>query len=382
MSFFDEVDEPLAEPPTRTHRRRPPSGRGRRPPGGGRTGGPRGPRSDSQQSIRTRRAVALTALIVVLILIVVGVHSCQVSQANSDLRNYAVSVSSLMEHSNQTGSQFFQLLASGQGSANGSNLEQQALVAGLNARNQLNSARGLSAPGQLQEAQQQIDLALEMRANGIEGIAHALPSALQSQTSSSAVNTIAAEMAQFYASDVLYKDYALPMIVGALHGANIAAGGSNGEPISQGQFLPTIEWLNPSFVAGELSAPTPVARGGKLAPGPHGHALNSVSVGGKTLQTGVTNTVSSHPAPTFTLHFINSGQNTETDVRCKVTVAGSTISGQTTVSRTSAGQSYSCHVTLSGSPPAGSYTVKASIEPVPGEKNTSNNTQTYSVSFQ
>jgi hypothetical protein len=313
---------------------------------------------------------------------VIGVHSCQVSQANSDLRNYAVSVSSLMEHSNQTGSQFFQLLASGQGSANGSNLEQQALVAGLNARNQLNSARGLSVPGQLQAAQQQIDLALEMRANGIEGIAHALPSALQSQTSSSSVNTIASEMAQFYASDVLYKDYALPMIVNALHGANIAAGGSNGEPISQGQFLPTIEWLNPSFVAGELSAPTPVAHGGKLAPGPHGHALNSVSVGGKTLQTGVTNTVSSHPAPTFTLNFINSGQNTETNVRCKVTVAGSTISGQTTVSRTSAGQSYSCHVTLSASPAAGSYTVKASIEPVPGEKNTSNNSQTYSVSFQ
>ncbi len=317
-----------------------------------------------------------------LILIVVGVHSCQVSQANSDLRNYAASVSSLMAQSDRTAATFFQLLASGRGAATGSNLEQQALPAGLDARNQLNTARGLSVPSQLQAAQQQIELALQMRANGIEGVARALPSALQSQTSSSAVNTIAAEMAQFYASDVLYKDYALPMIVNALHGANIAAGGSNGEPINQGQFLPTIAWLNPSFVAGELSAPTPVAHGGKLAPGPHGHALNSVSVGGKTLQTGVTNTVSAHPAPIFTLHFINSGQNTETDVRCKVTVAGSSISGQTTVARTSAGQSYSCHVSLSASPAAGSYTVKAEVEPVPGEKNTSNNSQTYMVSFQ
>ena len=312
----------------------------------------------------------------------IGVHSCQVSQANSDLRNYAASVSALMQKSNSTGATFFQLLTSGHGAANGSNLQQQALVSALDSHNQLGQARGLSVPGQLQAAQQQIDLALQMRANGIAGIAHALPLALQSQTSSSAVNTIAAQMAQFYASDVLYKDYALPMIINALHNAGIAAGGNNGEPISQGQFLPTIAWLNPSFIAGELSAPTPVAHGGKLAPGPHGHALNSVSVGGKTLQTGVTNTVPAHPTPTFTLNFINSGANTETNVTCKVTITGSSVSGTATVARTTAGQSYSCHVHLSGSPAAGSYTVKATIEPVAGEKNTSNNTQTYSVSFQ
>jgi hypothetical protein len=326
--------------------------------------------------------VALTALIVVLILIVVGVHSCQVSQANSNLRNYAVSVSSLMQASHQTSNQLFTLLSSGQGPGSTASLQTQAEEAGAIASHQLDRARGLSVPGQLQAAHQQLVLALQMRANGIEGIAKQLPSALQAQTSSTAVNSIAADMAQFYASDVLYKDYALPMIVNELHNANIAAGGANGEPISQEQFLPTIAWLNPSFVGAELSAPTPTAHGGKLAPGSHGSALNSVSVGGKTLQTGVTNTVAAHPTPTFTLNFINSGQNSETNVICQVTVGGSSITGKTTVARTSAGQSYSCHVTLNSSPAAGSYTVKATVEPVPGEKNTSNNTQTYSVSFQ
>jgi len=135
-------------------------------------------------------------------------------------------------------------------------------------------------------------------------------------------------------------------------------------------------------VASELSAPTSTTHGGKLQPGTHGHALNSVSAGGNTLQTGVTNTVPAHPAPVFTLNFTNSGQNSETDVICKVTVEGSSVSGQTTVARTSPGQNYSCHVTLNGSPAAGSYTVKATVEPVPGEKNVANNTQTYSVSFQ
>lgn len=326
--------------------------------------------------------MALTALIVVLILIVVGIHSCQVSQANSDLRDYTASVASLMQSSNQTSTQFFSLLSHGQGPGTGSNLQTQAEEARLTASHQLDQARSLSAPGQLQDAQQDIVLALQMRANGITAIAQELPSALQAQTSSTAVTAIAANMAQFYASDVLYKDYALPMIVSALHNANIPAGGTNGEPISQGQFLPAIQWLTPSFVAAELSAPTPAAHGGKLAPGPHGHLLGSVSVAGRTLQTGVTNTVSAHPVPTFTLNFSNSGANPETNVVCKVTVGGSSISGQTTITRTSAGHSYTCHVPLSASPAPGSYTVRATVEPVPGEKNTSNNTQTYSVTFQ
>jgi hypothetical protein len=313
---------------------------------------------------------------------VIGVHSCQVSQANSDLRNYAVSVSSLMQESNNTGRQLFTVLSSGGGPGSSSNLQTQAEEAGLTAGKQLNRARGLSAPGQLQGAQAQLVQAMEMRANGINGIAAELPSAFQPQTSSASVERIAANMAQFYASDVLYKDYMLPMLVSALHNAGIAAGGPNGEPINQDQFLPDIQWLSPSFVAAELGAPTSTAHGGKLAPGTHGHALNSVSVGGKTLQSGVTNTVSAHPAPTFTLNFMNSGANTETDVICKVSVGGTSISGQTTVPRTSAGQTYTCHVTLSSSPASGSYTVRAMIEPVPGEKNIANNTLTYSVSFQ
>jgi hypothetical protein len=317
-----------------------------------------------------------------VILIVIGVHSCQVSQANSDLRNYAVSVASLMDQSGHTSNKFFTLLSTGHNTASASSLPSLVDESQLAATNQLNSARGLSVPDQLQPAQQQIILALQMRVNGITAIGKELPSAFQAQTSSTAVNTIAADMAQFYASDVLYKDYALPLILSALRNSGIPAGGTNGEPISQAQFLPGISWLNPTFVGQQLSAATVPAQSGPLAPGTHGHALNSVSAGGKTLQTGVTNTVAAHPTPTFTLNFINSGQNTETGVVCKVAVEGSSISGTATVARTAAGQSYSCHVKLSGSPQAGSYTVKATIEPVRGEKNTANNTQTYSVSFQ
>jgi hypothetical protein len=65
-----------------------------------------------------------------------------------------------------------------------------------------------------------------------------------------------------------------------------------------------------------------------------------------------------------------------------VTVSGSSISGQATVPQTKPSQNYSCKVTLGSSPPPGAYTVKATIEPVPGEKNTANNTLSFPVTFQ
>jgi hypothetical protein len=381
LSFFDEVDEPPAEPPTAERRR--PTGGGRRPPGGQGPTRPGGPRPGDDQTIRVRRAVALVALVVVLILIVVGVHSCQVSQANGALKDYTVSVSALMQSSDQTSKQLFGVLTSGQGTSNATNLQSQIDEARLAAANQLSRAQSLSAPDSVKGAQQNLVLTMQMRVDAISDIAQQIQPALQPQTSADADNSVAGEMARFYASDVLYKNYVLPPLVGALHNAGIAVGGANGEPIFAGQFLPDIQWLTPSFVAAALYSPGAPATGPtKVAPGLHGHALNSVSVGGTTLQTGSTNSLTASPAPTFTLNFTNTGQNTETNVVCKVTVSASNISGQTVVPKTTAGQTTSCKVTLASAPPAGSATVKATVQPVPGEKNAANNTLSFPVTFK
>lgn len=326
--------------------------------------------------------MASVALLIVIILIVVGVHSCQVSQTNSALRNYSANVASLIQRSNETSSRFFYLLSHGEGASNPTGLQSQVDEARLNADAQLSDAQGQSVPDQMKEAQQDLVLALRMRADGIANIAHQLQAALQTQTSKDAVTAIAAQMARFYSSDVLYKDYALPVIVKALGNAGIAVGGANGEPVNQGQFLPDLQWLTPTYVASQLHVSAPSTGNGKIAPGLHGHELNSVSVGGTTLQTGSTNTLTASPAPTFTLTFTNTGNNTESNVTCKVTVSTSSASGQTVVPQTTAGQQYNCQVTLSSSPPKGSATVTATIVPVPGEKNPQNNTLTFPVTFQ
>jgi hypothetical protein len=326
-----------------------------------------------------RRVVLVAVVVVAIVLIAVLVNSCEASARKSALQDYNNSVASLNAQSVNTGKQFFGLLS---GPITDQTAVEQSLAQSLNAANsQLGHAKRLSVPGELQGAQSNFVLALQMRADGIKNIIAQVPPALQSTTSQGAVNTIASEMARFYASDVLYKDYTVPEVIGALRAAGIAVGGLGGQQVNAGQFLPSIDWLDPTTIATRLHVTLP-ASSKPIAPGLHGHQLNTVSVGGSALTTGATNSIPASPAPTFTLSFANTGQNTETNVVCKVTINGSKVSGQTVVPQTTAGQSYTCQVTLNGTPPTGSQTVVATIVPVPGEKNVANNTLTFPVDFQ
>ncbi len=373
MSFFDEADEPLTEQRTAS-RRRGSSGGGRSPSGGRRSG-------SEQQAFIVRRAIALIVLVIAVILIVLGVHSCEVSQRNSALKNYSDNVATLIAKSDQTGKTLFTELSGASGASNAANLQTQINQTRQDAQSELRQAKGFSVPNEMSVAQQNLVLALEMRSDGIANIADSVQQALSKTTSADAVNRIAAEMARLYASDVLYTDYAAPAIAGALHGAGIAAGPPNGQPIAASQVIENVQWLTPTFVASKFGAALPTAQGGKPAPGAHGHAMQSCSVGGTALVVGGTNTLPASPAPTFSCSFTNDGQNNETNVVVKVLLSGTSISGQQVVPQTVPGHQYTVQVSLSSSPPAGSYTVTATVEKVPGETVTAHNTLSFPITF-
>jgi hypothetical protein len=321
--------------------------------------------------------------VIIVILAVLGIHSCQVSQQNSALRNYNDSVASLIRSSDQTGRQFFSLLSSAQASSNTTNLQSQIDEARLAADSELGRAKALSAPDQVKSAQQNLVLAFKMRRDAIANIARQLQPALQSSTAPAAVNAIAAEMARFYASDVLYKDYTLPAIVGALRGAGIAVGGTNGEPVEAGQFLPDVQWLTPPYIASVLrvSLPSSTANA-KAAPGVHGHALDSCSVGSTTLDTASAATLPAGSAPTLSCTVTNDGQNTETNVVVKASIGGTSITGQGIIPQTQPGQQYTVQIPLSSAPPAGTYSLTVTVQKVPGETVTTHNTKVFPVTFQ
>lgn len=321
-------------------------------------------------------------LLIVVVLIALGVHSCQVSARNSSLKTYSTNVASLIAESNNTGTSLFRVLSSAAGSSNATGVQNSINQTLSSANQQLKRAQNLDVPDEVKAAHKNLLLALQMRANGISNIASQIQPALGNQDSKDAIDAIAAQMAQLYASDVVYKDYTTTELAAALHSAGIAVGGADGQQIAAGQFVPDVSWVTPQFIASELHVTLAGSTTGKVAPGLHGHELNSVSVGGTTLQTGSPNTIPAKPAPSFTLNFTNSGTNNETNVRCKVSVSGTSVSGQTVVPETIAGKQTSCKVTLSASPSTGTATVVATIEPVPGEKNASNNSLSFPVTFQ
>jgi hypothetical protein len=369
LSFFDETDEPA---PVRRARR--PAGTGRRPPG-------------DQQVIMIRRAVAGVAILVVIIVLALGVHSCQVSSRNSALKSYNTSVGSLIQQSDATGKKVFDDLSGAKSASNVQTVQTDLFNLKSDAQSQLQQAQNLGAPGEVANAQQNLVLTLSLRRTGISDIANRFQPALSKTTARSAINAIATDMQQFLASDVVYTTQTAPQIAAALHAAGIPVGGVNGETIQPTNYVPDLGWLTPTYIAGKLGSTvsSPSASGPNPCPTTNcGHQLNSVSVGGVSLSTGGGNTIPANPAPTFTANLTNNGTSTETHViitASVTTASGETINAQTVEAATQAGQSYDAQIALPKAPPTGTAQVTVTVKGVPGETYLANNTLTFPVTF-
>jgi hypothetical protein len=377
LSFFDEADEPRRGP---RPRRTPPGGGSRRPP------------AADHQTLLVRRLVAAGAFVVVLILLVVLIKGCVSGQREQALKDYNRNVRTLVDQSRtEVARPLFQALSGASGQ------QQQTLQDTLNqlrlvADEQLKRGQGLSAPDAAKQAQSDFVLSMSLRRDGVRKIADLIQQAVgRSAASTTAVNQIAGQMRAFDAADVVYSQRVAPLVLNALRSNGIAASydGTAGERVTpQSNFLSNIGWINPTFVAQQLGASTAgsstTARDGTPAPGLHGHQIDSVSVGGTTLDPSGSNTIPASSASSFSVTFTNGGENDETNVKVDVAVTadGRTVRGQRVVPSTRAHAQTSVDVPLSGPPPTGGpATVRVTVEPVPGERSTDNNTQTFNALF-
>ena len=246
---------------------------------------------------------------------------------------------------------------------------------------QLSRAKALDVPDEMKGAQQLFLYAMQLRHDGVADIAANIQRALGNTTNKDAINAMAIDMARFYSSDVTYKEYATHLVTAALRGAGIAVGAQRGparrEPVPAGPQLASagLHRVQARHVAAVHRAADRSPRARTVI------RLTPSASAAPPCRPARPTRLPASPPPTFTLSFTNGGQNDETNVVCKVSVSSTKISGQTTVPKTTAGQSTTCRVPLSSSPPAGNYTVTATIQPVRGEKNTSNNTLTFPVTF-
>jgi hypothetical protein len=333
----------------------------------------RTPRRPERQQILIRRALALGAGLLVLILIVLGVRGCLNARKHRELSDYARNVTQIVDETQQTSKSFFGQL-SDPGTLSVTEFEAEVNADRSAMDNYVARVESLDTPGDMSHAQNALELVYELRGAAMGEIADKMSTALGDVGSEKATAAIAAQMSKLLASDVLYASVVRPEINGVL-----ADNGIEGDDVPKGEFLPEgTKWLDESAVSAALGQVS--GSSGAETPGVHGLGLISTSVNGAELVAEETTAVVAEETPEVEVEVQNQGESTENGVTVSVTVdGGSTL--QQDISSIEAGETASVTIPLTPAP-SGTVTLEVDAEPVPGEQVTENNEATYTVEFE
>jgi CARDB len=356
LAFLDEEQDDLvvADEPERPRRR---------------VGGPQRRR----QQFLVRRLIGVGVGVAFLILLVIGFRGCLEARSDRALRNYDSDIATIMQQSEQSGKDFFQVLSTPSGGSSSIDVRNQVLAQRDASSTLLDRADSLDAPGQMHDAQAAVEQTLTLRRNALSAIASNVTQAAARTQTASAITTIGNAMGALYASDILWTQLGAPEIKRVLQEEGV-----DGQPLPPGKFMPAnaTDYLNQATLVTKLNAITGTTT---TTGGVHGLQLDSTTIGGTTLQPDTSNNVPSD-AQEIDIQVTNSGDSDETGITVDVTLGGSALHG--TLQSLSAGQSGSVKIPLTTKPSPGSdTTLQVVVSPVPGEQLTDNNTSTYTVVF-
>src|SRR5215208_4299802 len=148
LAFLDEEQDDLIvadEPPERPRRR---------------VGGPQRRR----QQFLVRRLIGVGVGLAFLILVVIAFRGCLEARSDRALRNYDSDVATIMQQSEQSGTDFFQLLSS-PSSSSSVDVQNQVFAQRDASSTLLDRAEGLDTPGQMDDAQSAVEQTLTLRRN-------------------------------------------------------------------------------------------------------------------------------------------------------------------------------------------------------------------------
>jgi hypothetical protein len=353
LDFPGDPVTSTSERPARPRRERPQ----RRPP---------------RQQIVARRAIALGAGLLVLILLVLGVRGCLDARKERSLRDYARDVSQIAAETERTSENFFNRLNDPE------NLSTQEFLDAVNTDRSamdgyLSRVEGLSTPGDMERAQNALELVYQLRSNALTSTANLLRTATGDAGREQAITGIADQMRILLASDVLYEDVAAPEINDVL-----ADNGITDSDVVDNQFLQDgIKWLDSDAIDSALSGISGVTAA--ATPGLHGTELASVAVNGTELDPSATTSVDAGDAPEVEASILNGGNSEEAEVEISVVVDGADPVTQD-IPSIAAGATEVVTIPLTPAP-SGEVTLEVTAEPVPGEEMTDNNSASYTVDF-
>lgn len=317
-----------------------------------------------------RRAVALGVGLVVLIIIVLGVKGCLDARAHRALEDYARNVSQILKETEQTSEKFF------------GHLEDPGTLSVTEFTGEVESDSsamatfasridGLSAPGDVGEAQKALELVYELRSRGMEAIARSMKTALGDAGAAKAQAAIARQMQSLLSSDVLYEKVVRPEVNGVLE-----SNGIDGSDVPKSTIVPDgIKWLEESSITGALGAIS--GTGSATTGGVHGLGLIGTSVNGTELVDGGEAVVTAAEEFVVEARVANQGESTENGIEVEAKVAGG-ASMAAKIESLEAGAEETATISLTPVP-TGTVTLEVKVAPVPGEKVTTNNEATYKV---
>ncbi|MDQ3729835.1 MAG: hypothetical protein M3355_09635 [Actinomycetota bacterium] len=357
-----QPDDPLASP----RRRAPSPERRRRPPP------PREPAGD----LLKRRLIALGIGIVVLVLLLLAVRGCLDARKERAYEKYLSDLESLVSTSSQLSAQFFERFRD---PGDATELEFQAQLGASRGTSEdvFKRVEGLDTPDELSDAQADLELAFELRRDGVTSVVEETEAALGDQGAQEALNQIAADMRQFLASDVLYSR-AKAEIEQVLDDEQLP-----GE-VPESNFLPEpIDlWLDRleiarllAQVAGETGAAGDATRGTEIS--------SVVLRPGTVLTPDTLNTLSRVPTE-VEVAVLNGGTTKEADVQVSYEILGSTepVLGETPIARINPGSEASAVLPVAGEIPEGDeLTLIVTVFPVAGETIVDNNELAFQVVF-
>ena len=344
---------------------------------------------------------------VAIVLLLVGgywyVQRCQRNEEVDAYKSYVNSANAVTAQANRVGAKLEEtILKQGQTAAQ---LQTDMNELAKNQQAVVTSADELDSPGSMDELQARFLEAQQLRLNGLQGMAKALPDAFEGangNVSTDKASVISQLFSRVLAGDIVYSDsfkgpavklldeqdvsgvalddsqFVGPNLLGfvdpktmAARLTSIAGGGSGGttEQTPECQANPEAEGCTPPATTGT---------------GLHGTSIETVTISGTTLNADDVTEVETDPdnQNSIVVAVKNGGDFQETQVQVQAFVDSEQVGDTGTIPVFDAGTT--ANVTFKFEPlfNKAKQSVKIVVKPVAGEENTANNSRTYQVIFK
>lgn len=333
------------------------------------------PRSPGGNAPIMRLALLLLAAIGIAVGLVFGINSCRDEGAQGDYNEYFDSVGAVASQSTNVGRQLATLLSTpgvtldDLESQLGGLAEQQAQVVAR--------ANELTPPSSLLDEQESLVESMQLRESGLRGLQQAASQIQAASDPEQAGASLGQQAARLIAGTVVYDD-----LFKARSEEVLKQEGVSGVAVPDSPFLADTGLISAASLSELVRR---ITQGGEEAGGLHGNQIAGVRVqpGGEELSPDEENTIVATEDMTIQVLVRNSGDFQEADVEVKLTLQQDPpIKKSQSIDLVNSKQTkvvtFSNFTNLTF---AALTTLRVSVEPVPGEENTSNNTAEYSVIF-